>query len=80
MSTPHPDPEDSISCALSELRTFMRRNFVTAYDMEDGRALDALAHACDAVREKLSAVLGQLEMDADGVPTERVDEQRYERV
>lgn len=74
----HPDPENSISCAISEMRTFYRRNFVAAYEMEDGRALDALAHACDAVREKLSALLGELELDADGVPTERVNEQRYE--
>ena len=75
---PHPDPEDSIACALHELRTFYRRNFVAAYELDDGRNLDALAHACDVVREKLDALLGQLEVDADGVPTERINETRYE--
>lgn len=74
---PHPDPENSISCAIHDLRLFYRRNFVAAYELEDGRNLDALAYALDEAMEKLEAVLGQLEVDADGVPTERVNENQY---
>lgn len=75
---PHPDPENSISNALHDLRLFYKRHFVTAYELEDGRPLDALAYKLDEAMQALEAVLGQLEMDADGVPTERVDEHKYE--
>ncbi len=75
---PHPDPENSISCAIHDLRLFYKRNFAAAYELEDGRNLDALAYALDDAMQKLEAVLGQLEMDADGVATEQVDERKYE--
>ena len=77
---PHPDPENSISNALHDLRLFYKRHFVAAYELEDGRNLDALAYALDEAMEKLEAVLGQLEMDADGVPTERVNDNQFEGV
>ena len=74
---PHPDPENSISCAIHDLRLFYRRNFVAAYELEDGRNRDALAYALDDAMEKLEAVLGQLEVDAEGMALESVNEQQY---
>ena len=77
---PHPDPENSISCALDDLRTFHRRNLAAALELDDGRNLDALAHALDDAMVKLEALLGQLEVDAEGMALERVNEQQFERV
>jgi hypothetical protein len=73
----HPDPENSISCALEDLRTFHRRNLAAALELDDGRNLDALAYACDEVMEKLDILLGQLEVDAEGMALERVNENQY---
>lgn len=74
---PHPDPENSVSCAIHDLRLFYRRNFVAAYELDDTRNLDALAHKLDEAMEALEAVLGQLEVDAEGMPTESVNENQY---
>ena len=75
----HPDPEDAFSTALHQMGRFNRRNLAAALeDFGDSPNLDALGHACDAVLKALDCLNGEMEMDADGVPTERINETRYE--
>lgn len=78
---PHLGPEKSFTKALEQMGRFNRRNLAAALeDFEASPNLDALGHASDAILEALDRLCGEMEMDADGVPTERVDWNRYEDV
>lgn len=75
---PHPDPEKSFSAALHQMGRFNRRNLAAALeDFGESPHLDALGHASDLILEALDCLNGEMEMDADGVPTESVNENQY---